>query len=82
MLGFGGHFPTKARRYSLRFADLRHARIHYRRSHNTGPETIQAGQGVDVWTIADMCGRCACRRLLLPQTRLGAKASPFPSLAV
>ena len=37
MLGFGGHFLTKARRYSLRFADLRQARITYRRSHDTGP---------------------------------------------
>jgi hypothetical protein len=38
MLGFGGHFLTKARRYSLRFRDLREARISYRRGHDTGPE--------------------------------------------
>ena len=38
MLGFGGHFLTKARRYSIRFQDLRQARIIYRRSHDTGPE--------------------------------------------
>jgi hypothetical protein len=38
MLGFGGHFLTKARRYSLRFRDLREARITYRRSQDTGPE--------------------------------------------
>jgi hypothetical protein len=38
MLGFGGHFLTKARRYSVRFADLRYARIRYRRGQNTGPE--------------------------------------------
>ena len=38
MLGFGGHFLTKARRYSLRFSDLRQARIAYRRSQDTGPE--------------------------------------------
>ena len=38
MLGFGGHFLTKARRYSIRFADLRQARIRYRRSQDTGPE--------------------------------------------
>jgi Replication initiator protein, pSAM2 len=30
MLGFGGHFLTKARRYSIRFRDLRDARINYR----------------------------------------------------
>jgi hypothetical protein len=38
MLGFGGHFLTKARRYSVRFGDLRQARITYRRSQDTGPE--------------------------------------------
>ena len=38
MLGFGGHFLTKARRYSIRFADLRQARIRYRRSQDTGPD--------------------------------------------
>ena len=38
MLGFGGHFLTKARRYSLTFRDLRAARITYRRSQDTGPE--------------------------------------------
>ena len=38
MLGFGGHFLTKARRYSVRFADLRQARITYRRSQDPGPE--------------------------------------------
>jgi hypothetical protein len=38
MLGFGGHFLTKACRYSLRFRDLRDARISYRRRQDTGPE--------------------------------------------
>ena len=38
MLGFGGHFLTKARRYSIRFSDLREARIRYQRSQDTGPE--------------------------------------------
>jgi hypothetical protein len=38
MLGFGGHFLTKARRYSVRFADLRQTRIRYRRGQDTGPE--------------------------------------------
>ena len=38
MLGFGGHFLTKARHYSLRFRDLREARIIYRRRQDTGPE--------------------------------------------
>ena len=38
MLGFGGHFLTKAHRYSITFRDLRAARITYRRSQDTGPE--------------------------------------------
>jgi hypothetical protein len=38
MLGFGGHFLTKAHRYSIRFRDLRQARISYRRGQDTGPE--------------------------------------------
>ena len=39
MLGFGGHFLTKARRYSVTLTALRQARITYRRHHDdTGPE--------------------------------------------
>ena len=38
MLGFGGHFLTKARNYSITFADLRAARIIYRRTQDPGPE--------------------------------------------
>lgn len=38
MLGFGGHFLTKARRYSVTFAALRQARIDYRRHQETGPD--------------------------------------------
>jgi hypothetical protein len=38
MLGFGGHFLTKARRYSCTLTALRQARITYRRHQNTGPE--------------------------------------------
>lgn len=37
MLGFGGHFLTKARGYSLTFRDLRAARITYRRTQDSGP---------------------------------------------
>ncbi|MGP4105189.1 replication initiator [Nonomuraea sp. KM90] len=36
MLGFGGHFFTKARRYSTTFAALRAARVHYRRTQDNG----------------------------------------------
>jgi hypothetical protein len=38
MLGFGGHFLTKARRYSVTFTALRQARIIYRHHHDTGPD--------------------------------------------
>ena len=38
MLGFGGHFLTKARRYSVRFGDLRQARVSYRRGQDKGPD--------------------------------------------
>jgi hypothetical protein len=40
MLGFGGHFLTKARRYSVTFAALRQARITYRRHQETGPDYV------------------------------------------
>ena len=38
MLGFGGHFLTKARRYSVTFGALRGVRIFYRRNETTGPQ--------------------------------------------
>jgi hypothetical protein len=38
MLGFGGHFLTKARRYSITFGALRAARRTYRRTQDTGPD--------------------------------------------
>jgi hypothetical protein len=38
MLGFGGHFLTKSRTYSVTFAVLRQQRIVYRRTVNPGPE--------------------------------------------
>jgi hypothetical protein len=38
MLGFGGHFLTKGRRYSVTFGALRNVRIFYRRNEATGPE--------------------------------------------
>jgi hypothetical protein len=38
MLGFGGHFLTKARYFSVRLRDLRDARISYQRGQDPGPE--------------------------------------------
>ena len=53
MLGFGGHFLTKARRYSITFGDLRQVRIIYRRSQDTGPEhgPIRTADHTDEETI-------------------------------
>jgi hypothetical protein len=39
MLGFGGHFLTKSRRYSITFAVLRGGRVAFRRVQTSGPET-------------------------------------------
>jgi hypothetical protein len=43
MLGFGGHFLTKARRYSVTFGHLRENRAAYRRTQHLGApdETIR-----------------------------------------
>jgi len=49
MLGFGGHFLTKARRYSTTFAVLRGTRIDYRRHEDTPAP-------VDGHTTADPVG--------------------------
>jgi hypothetical protein len=38
MLGFGGHFLTKSRRYSITFALLRNQRVVFRRAQTSGPE--------------------------------------------
>ena len=44
MLGYGGHFLTKARRYSVTFGQLRDTRATYRREENEEPaDTITVG---------------------------------------
>jgi hypothetical protein len=40
MLGFGGHFLTKSRRYSITFGLLRSNRVVFRRTQSSGPETV------------------------------------------
>jgi hypothetical protein len=52
MLGFGGHFLTKSRAYSITFRLLREARVIWRRTHTTGPET-DADQLGDETVIVD-----------------------------
>ncbi|MBB5110812.1 hypothetical protein FHU28_000651 [Micromonospora echinospora] len=54
MLGFGGHFLTKARRYSVTFQLLRDTRVTYRRSedHDQGAgEPIRAVDHLDDTTL-------------------------------
>jgi hypothetical protein len=43
MLGYGGHFLTKSRRYSVTFGQLRQARADHRRA------TRPADPGQDAW---------------------------------
>jgi hypothetical protein len=45
MLGFGGHFLTKSRRYSITFALLRNQRVVFRRTQTAGPDLDAAAQG-------------------------------------
>lgn len=48
MLGYGGHFLTKARRYSVTFAHLRATRITFRRTEHSGQtELIPTGDHHD-----------------------------------
>jgi hypothetical protein len=60
MLGFGGHFLTKSRRYSITFGQLRKARTEHRRTqHHPDGETDPWGRPLDdtvvlvlgTWTI-------------------------------
>ncbi|GLW31891.1 replication initiator [Actinoplanes regularis] len=44
MLGFGGHFLTKSRRYSITFALLRDQRVVFRRVQNAGPDQTDQGE--------------------------------------
>jgi hypothetical protein len=44
MLGFGGHFLTKSRRYSITFGLLRSNRVVFRRTQTSGPETVAPQQ--------------------------------------
>jgi hypothetical protein len=61
MLGYGGHFLTKSRRYSVTFGQLRAARIDYRRAQqHPGGEHDPWGRPLDervvlvvgTWTYA------------------------------
>jgi hypothetical protein len=80
MLGFGGHFLTKARRYSIRFGDLRQARIRYRRGQDTGPDhgPIRTADHTDDEASLEPAGvplETPCSPTL-PQTRPANAAKP------
>jgi hypothetical protein len=53
MLGFGGHFLTKSRRYSITFALLRDQRVVYRRTVTSGPERDAAAAGVPTTLVVN-----------------------------
>jgi hypothetical protein len=48
MLGFGGHFSTKSRRYSVTLRALRRARVDWRRTHR---RPLSVGQPVEQTTL-------------------------------
>jgi hypothetical protein len=51
MLGFGGHFLTKSRRYSVTFTALREHRVIYRRTVTAGPEPADANAAEQPTTL-------------------------------
>jgi hypothetical protein len=52
MLGYGGHFLTKSRRYSVTFGELRAARTHHRRAQrHPGGERDPWGRPLDETTV-------------------------------
>jgi Replication initiator protein, pSAM2 len=51
MLGFGGHFLTKARRYSVTFSLLRDQRIVFRRTEPTNPEPAAGHPPIEETTL-------------------------------
>ena len=48
MLGYGGHFFTKSRRYSATFRQLRQARVDYRRAHHVSGEHLEENRVLEV----------------------------------
>ncbi|GAA5000785.1 replication initiator [Actinopolymorpha pittospori] len=48
MLGYGGHFFSKSRRYSTTFKRLRQARIDYRRAHHESAEHLEENEVLEV----------------------------------
>jgi hypothetical protein len=53
MLGYGGHFLTKARHYSTTFGELRAARIAYRRHHEYPAMGGDGGQLITLGRLDD-----------------------------
>ncbi len=51
MLGFGGHFFTKSRQYSITFRFLRGQRTAWRRTFTAGPEPVDQGEEQETTTL-------------------------------
>ena len=51
MLGYGGHFLTKSRRYSTTFGNLRRARTEHRKRNATPAANATPGDGPSTSTV-------------------------------
>ncbi len=54
MLGYGGHFFTKSRRYSTTFKRLRLARVFWREAHRTTTEHDYDAYEISLQTVAEL----------------------------
>jgi hypothetical protein len=75
MFGFGGHFLTKGRHYSIRFRDLRDARIIYRITQTCGPdyEPIHCQPDLDSETTLVINQLFLCRKRLADHRRRASR---------
>ena len=53
MLGFGGHFLTTSRTYSITFALLRNQRVVFRRQQTSGPESVAANRDMPTTLVVN-----------------------------
>ena len=78
MLGYGGHFLTKSRRYSVSFGQLRRARAEHRRLERYGDaDAVRdpwAARSMTLWSWSSTTGR-----MQAGATRPAASAHSSPS---
>lgn len=73
MLGFGGHFSSKSRRYSVTLGALRSARFAWRQAHRGGADasTSAMWEGVCGWRFAGQGWRTPADELLVATAARG-----------